>query len=82
MVTTTVLASSAGSLFLRLTSAAAAANGQLGAAALAGGARHFSSSAPGSELKAHLAAMIPSQQVRRGRMVHSIGVCAGAAGIT
>lgn len=63
MVTTTVLAST-GSLFLRLTSAAAAsaASGQL-SAALAGGARHFSSSASGSELKAHLAAQIPSQQV-------------------
>lgn len=65
MVTTTVLAST-GSLFLRLTSAAAAsaASGQL-SAALAGGARHFSSSASGSELKAHLAAQIPAQQVGR-----------------
>jgi len=63
MVTTTVLAST-GSLFLRLSSAAAAsaASGQF-SAALAGSARHFSSSAPGSELKAHLAAQIPAQQV-------------------
>jgi hypothetical protein len=63
MVTATVL-SHTGSLFLRLTSAAAAASahGQL-SAALAGSARHFSSSAPGSELNAHLAAQIPTQQV-------------------
>lgn len=64
MVTTTVQAlAQTSSLWLRLTSsgAAAAASGQFGAA-LAGSARHFSSTAPGSELKAALAARIPAQQ--------------------
>lgn len=76
MVTTTVLAQSAqaaGSIILRLTSATAStlASGQL--SALAGGARHFSSSAPGSELKAALAAQIPSQQVGG---LHCTAACA------
>lgn len=66
MVTTTIQAlQHTSSLILRLTSQAAssAATSQFGAA-FATGARQAYSSAPASDLKAALAAQIPSQQVR------------------